>query len=211
MKRDDFEQLVSAWLDEPQREDLRRQIEQTAASDPQWARELDEWQRFEALLARRLPDLPALDWSRLQDRVRIAIDADATGAEQDAALDTLLRRPPHLEHSVDWPRFRARVVAAAVAGRPGRGIRQRRWLVGVAGVAAAAAGLFWTFMPEAGPGTQPPGLAAVTLSGPAARPSGGVVEVRVAISRAPAEAPERFFTIDPPDRGSVSDETDNYY
>lgn len=111
MNPDAFENLLSAWLDDPQNAELLRQVSAAAESSESLRRLRDEWLRVDALL-RAAGDCDArVEWVRLQERIRAAI-ADEAGAA-DADVDALLTEgtaPP-----VNWARQRERILAAVAA------------------------------------------------------------------------------------------------
>ncbi len=217
MNRDAFEQLVSAWLDEPDRADLRTRIEAAAQADPELARLLNEWRRFDDLFRHGVPEAGGVDWTLLKTHVATAIDRNIlTEQARDHALDEALRGLPGVDSRVDWPRFHERI-ASALTRSAGQAASHRRRYTMVAGGAvmlAAAAALIFAFLPVAGPGVGSPGLALVTLGPPPAAQPGlasGVAYARITTGR-PAEAqPERFFVIDPVKAAAPSNEAPDYY
>jgi len=136
----EFEQLLSSWLDEPQRQDLAATVEHAAAANPALARLREQYVRLERL-ARSLPG-PKVDWTRLCQRISAAVDEAGVGeAAEDARLDEQLRQLlPEISTRVDWHRLRDRLVAAVVREDARRRAARRTWrLVGAGGLLAAAA------------------------------------------------------------------------
>jgi len=218
MNREDFEQLVSAWLDEPGRADLRALIDTAVRENPRLAAVLDEWRRLGGLLRRDARELDNIDWSEQQARISFALHNAASVADADAedeALDAVLRGLPRVDDLVDWSRFHGRVsTAVARAARPGAARRRRhRWIAGAAGVLAAAAALLLAVIPNTGPPVPSAGMVRVTVSGPppCAAAYEGVAYVRVADMGPPKEQPEVFFMIEPIKTTRPSDETAGYY
>jgi len=141
MDRAAFEQLVSEWLDDPGRLELRAQLEAAIATDPELARVRNEYVELDALL-RRTPDaLCNVDWGGLRAQA-IAAAEGVAGSEMDAELfDAHLRAAlPGIDERVDWRRLRARLsnaVDSATAGPPVP--RVIRWRAAGTAVALAAA------------------------------------------------------------------------
>jgi len=218
MDRLAFEQLVSAWLSEPDRADLRAQIDAALAAQPELAAIFDEWRRFDALLARGWSTPANVNWPRLKDRIVANLDQpQAIDAEPDDALDSVLRDLPSLDARIDWSRLHGRI-SQAVARSTGTAARRRRLYTGLAATAAsltAAAALLLAFLPHGAPPTAPAGLVRVTLSPPATVRStadAGVAFARISAPSATAAAPQRLFVVDPlimPAEPSV--ETAGYY
>lgn len=203
MERLAFEQLVSAWLSEPERADLRRQIDAAIAGQPELAAVFDEWRRFDALLARGWPTPANINWPRLKDRIAARLDQpDAADTESDEALDAVLRGLPTFDARIDWPRLRGRI-SQAVARSAGSAASHRRVYTGVAATAASlavAAALLLALLPHSASPTAPTGLVRVTLSPPATVQSNadaGVAFARVSAPPAMAAAPQRLFVVDP--------------
>ncbi len=199
MRRDEFEQLVSAWLDEPERLDLRERIEAAVAAHPAYAALLAEWRAFDEKLRAQAPAPGAIDWRRVEQRVSGAIDRDDSAEHR---LDELLAWPTSLEDRVDWVRQRARIMAAAtVTAVPARR-RRARLIAGALTAFAAAAALLLSFVPTRGPVHVPApaagGVARVELHESPA-PASGVArfEISGGPATAPPPEPERFFVLDP--------------
>jgi hypothetical protein len=194
MDREAFEQLVSAWLDEPERGELRARIEAAVRDDPELLVIWDDWRRVAEVLGRMPPVVQQVDWPRWSARVSAAVEADA--AAVDGRLDALVGAPAAMER-VDWARLHGRI-SAAVRRERASGVRRRvRWVVGAtAGAAAAAAGLLLVLRAEPEAIDMPRGSVKVVLARPAALTEG----TAIAKISAPAEVaaqPAEFFTVDP--------------
>jgi hypothetical protein len=162
MNRETFEQLLSEWLDEPERDDLRARVEAALAETPALASIRDQWQRLDQLVRSAFPGGGRVDWSHFRRRV----DADLETSGTEATLDERLRRLTAVEHRVDWPRLHHRI-SRAVADAAGT-TRLTRFpirRVGVALAAAAALALMFTLPTQ--PPTEPTGFARVFVSSPA--------------------------------------------
>jgi hypothetical protein len=158
MDREIFEQLVSQWLDEPERDELRTQVEQAAAESDELARLWDEWLRLHQLVRDALPGTESVDWAAFRQRVGAAVHTSAPGRD----LDEHVRRTTDIEGQVDWSRLRARIAqAVADADRAPTVIRfpTRRVLAGAAVLMAAAAALVFMFALPARLPTAPTGFA----------------------------------------------------
>ena len=81
MNRDQFQQLVSQWLDQPQNHELRARIEAAAAESPELARLKDEWVALDRLVRRATPTVQALDWERLQQRIAQQVQHEVPAEE----------------------------------------------------------------------------------------------------------------------------------
>jgi hypothetical protein len=210
MTRKAFEELVDAWLAEPQRHDLRRQIDAAVAADPALAAVVEQWRRFDELLQRGCTD-PRVHWDRLKEHILAAVSA--RDSADDELLDTALRTLPPVDARVHWPRFHARVMAAVSRGRIAAATRRRRYTRVVAGAAtllAAAAALFLAFLPRPVPVTGPVSIVRVQLMAPPAN-AGGVVSVHIVSAASSAASPERFFAVDPMPKPEASNETVGVY
>ena len=218
MTREAFEQLVDAWLAEPQRADLKAQLDAAVRAEPQWAALLDEWQRFDQLWQRGSAAPEGVNWGRLKTRILTAVQQDADA--KDELLDAALRAMPAVDDRVHWPRFHARVMAAVTrstvpwASRPqDAATRRRRYTRVVAGAAtllAAAAALLLAFLPRTAPMVTPASVLRVGMGAPPSN-GGGVAYVRIAGGPVTAAPPERLFDIDPLPPTAPSDETAGYY
>jgi hypothetical protein len=202
MTREQFEELLSAALDEPHRRDLHEQIAAACDRRRDLAELRDAWFRLDARL--RAGGLPVerVDWPRLAARIQAAVRATsiAAPADTDAALDELLARQSPLPE-IDWQRFGDRVSVRARAARhtPTAASRWLRWAP-LGGLAAAAAIALVIFVSRPNPpGGAPPtaaaplGVARVLVARPLALPAdlaeAGVAAVRVATLPAGGAAP----------------------
>jgi len=215
MNRDAFEQLVSAWLDEPERTDLQRQVEEAVRLDANLVPVLEQWRRFDEAFSGQARELHGVDWTKLKTRISAAIDAAPANTPDEDALDTALRNLPSIESRVSWPRLHERIVAAL--RRSDQHILRRRWRVvlgtaAVAGLAAAAA-LVLTILPNPSAPPLSSGVVRVTVGMPTATAgtSTGVAYARVSVTEAAHDQPQRFFSMDPIQQPAASDETAGYY
>ena len=164
MDPDTFEQLVSQWLDSPERHDLRAQIEAAAAKSEELVRLKNEWLRLDALVRSAAPSVEGLDWNRLHQSIQSGLDTP-----EAAGFDERLRSLTAVHQRVDWPRLRRRM-SQAVASASQRPMVERsplaRASAGVALVAAAAALVFMLTLP-ARPPAATAGFAQVRVSPPA--------------------------------------------
>ncbi len=166
MDREAFEQLVSEWLDQPERDDLRRRIAAAEAKSPGLERLKDEWVRLDQLVRRVSSGVCHVDWHRFRQGIDQGLAPDSPG------FDEKLRELTGTEQRVDWPRLRERISRAVDrADRQPRVIRfpLRRVAVKLALFSAAAAVV----------------ALMVTLSLRSSKTSVGVAQVRVS---APTEA-----------------------
>lgn len=211
-----FEQLVSAWLDEPHRADAKHRIAAAIAATPALADERERWIRLDRLVRASFPPVPAIDQERLAARIAAAIDAELEDVTASDRLAAALAALPSVVRAVRWNRFRERVAAAIQrADRSRRSFRIRprsaRAFVGLA-AAALAALLLW---PRTSPSRNPPGIAtarivAVSAARSASPRADSFVRVQVLASAQPVEIaagtdhpPAEFFLmIDPPLRSA---------
>jgi len=220
-----FEQLVNAWLDEPQRADLQAAVAAECARDPRSARLRDEYVRVAALIERAARP-PAVNWDALHTRISARIDQCAAADKSADLLDGRLRALlPEVESRVNWPAFHARV-SQSVWDRSQRSapLRLRRWRTGaVAGLLAAAAVLLlYVGLPTVpDPTLQPapaPALVQFVVLPPAGvthEPTTRVMEITVCADADPdvpllalsepvevrpahTSAPEIYFMLEPP-------------
>ena len=162
MQPEQFEQLLSAWLDEPQREDLRQQIEAAVAATPEFGQLRDEWVHLHHLILGQATVSPALDWSRLQQRTSDRVAQEPLAASD---LDAALRTATNIEARVDWQQLRGRI-GQTIAGDASHGTTRRRstavrWAASL--LAAAAAVLLLVVLPSSPP-QEPQGIAAVAVT-----------------------------------------------
>lgn len=217
MQVEAFEQLVSAWLDEPQRAALRREIDAALQQQPELGPLLAQYERLEQRLRETPPAWPPIVWPNLYARI--------TAAVHEAAEDDVVARGlgalPALDGQVDWTRLQRRVSQAvrAQGGRRRRGGQVLRPFSAVAGLLATAATLaLFTFSAlhsrdDAAPAAPAaPMLArAVVLPPAVARPVSEAARlVHLAVLSEPASGgdvlipaerprgPRVYFTIEPP-------------
>lgn len=220
MQLDAFERLVSEWLDEPARDDLRRQIDAAITADPALQAVLDAWLRCDRLIKAPLVHLQDVDWPRLAAQIGTGVTKAARGEQDaDAALDAALHADPGIDDRVDWARLRVRI-STAIDQSTRQAAQRRRLYTMVAAAStmlAAAAALFLVLLPQRGTvviARPPAGVAIVRVSPLAATDAvgaHGVAYARVAAVGVTDEPAPRFFVIDPVKPAAVSDDTGGYY
>ena len=171
MDREAFEQLVSEWLDQPQRDDLRVLLEQALADNPAWVGLRREYTQLDRLIKQATSKMPAVDWPLLKRRIMAELTRAVVSHSDDAAFDERLRAAlPAFEGRVDWRAFgRHLSERIELETHIPRVIRLNRWRGTIAaGVLAAAAALLLMLTP---PTAQLPGRKA--------EPSPGYVRVEV--------------------------------
>jgi hypothetical protein len=225
MQRDAFEQLISDWLDEPQREDLRAQVVAAVQDQPELRDVLGEWRGLEPLLREHAPAPTGVDWERFAGRITSAVQADVPATDSDAALDALLRQPAVLDGRVDWDRQRTRIMAAVGVQTKGTDRRRVIWRGVVAGAVAAAAAVVLSLLPtpevvEPEDVVETPvgvAVAKVRVSGPRVLPlmrdaepaqpaADGVAVVRV-VARAERVTTEQILIVEPLEESSPASES----
>jgi len=214
MTREEFEQLVSEWLDDPGNEGLRTRIEAAIRDDSSLATVVEEWQRFDTTLQAGLPEPGDVDWGGMRAQIGEAIRAD--DEQQGDALDQLLRALPSPAGRVHWPQLRARIMSAVFAedAAAKRQRRRRRLFGGAAALLAAAAALWLALIPgsEDGVGDGPAGLVSVTVSAPTqdAGANDGVAYAQLAVAGDPEMTPQQYFSLEPV-RTAPPEDTAVYY
>jgi hypothetical protein len=136
MMRDDFEQLMSEWLDDSSNPVLTAQIEAAVRAHPELVVIRAEWLRVNECVRDALQPRSGVNFERYIEHLREAIDRDA-----ESGLDRLLAAGSVVDTQVDWHRFTQRVRSAldsAGTATP-RGPRVIRFAFGLGGLAAAAA------------------------------------------------------------------------
>lgn len=205
MTRDEFEFLLSQWLDEPERTDLGVSIADAVAAEPDLVIVRDEWMEFDRAMRKAVVRTPQVDWKRQAEHIRtLIIVGEETAGRADTRLDNLLRALP--TPAVDWERLRGRIASAAHGAGRRRGSYRVAWTAAV--TAAAAVIAFFTLRPPMPSGVQPKqamvAVAVVKHSSPVA--FGGSAQVRVTVGHVAGEAhapresaveSEFFLMIDP--------------
>lgn len=206
LSREEFEQLVAALLDEPRRADLRARLDAAVAAQPELAALFEEWRRADALLRAGLPALPPLNWTRIQERLAGAVEADARAADaEDAALDAALAQMSRFEAPLDWHHVAQRV-SAAVAASDSVARRRRlypRVAAGVSVLLAAAAALWFAIVPGPKTNSLPP----PSLGDPR---TDGIAVAVISIPAAAAAQPQQLLIVDPY-VSAASDDSTGYY
>ncbi|MBL8877776.1 MAG: hypothetical protein JNG88_01550 [Phycisphaerales bacterium] len=155
-RREELERLLSDWLDEPGRDELRARIDALVGSDAELIAVRRVWLRMRAAI--QAP--PRVNWTAQHERIMAALP---TGLRSDEQLDERLAaglRVTAEAAPIDWKKLQARVIdaleGAGSATSDAKGIEAirtaaprivrfpvwRRTLAGI-GVAAAAALAVW--------------------------------------------------------------------
>jgi hypothetical protein len=216
MNHEQFEQLVSAWLDAPDDLALRERIEAALRADPARAAEFAEWQALDRVIRAGVPEPRGIDWDRLRAHIAAGVDA---ADDADVALDRVLAAEARLDRQVDWQRQRQHI-AAAIAAETRAAVRRRRaqWIGGLTTFAAAAAAVVLAILPAPVapvPVQASDAVVLVRVGGESGRDSfaaDSVAEVRIVAAALPAadDAP-RFFAIDPRQPTSTVEEVVSLY
>ncbi len=155
MTHEQFEKLVSDWIDEPGNADAANAVADAVAADPGLARIRDQWLALDGALRAGGTCAARVEWDRFRRRVMDAVhertphDEDANEA---ARIDAELRASTDLPAAVDWSRLKGAIV------RQVRKVRRRRlpavWRAAYSVAAVAAAGLLAVMVPwtRFGPG-----------------------------------------------------------
>jgi hypothetical protein len=218
MDREAFEQLVSTWLDEPEREDLHARIDAAVAGSAELAQLREAWLRLDRLVRQGAAGVERVDWERLRSRIVAA-------AETGDALSEGVRDLTDIEQQVDWPRLQRRIAeaVAVAAGAPPAVENQQptsgeapdatphvirfpfRRTAGVVAMLGAAAAVVLMLTLPAQRSTGPVGFAAARVTGPAdalAAVDHTHALVQVTVS-APAEAEDGIDEQRPRERSLV--------
>ncbi len=214
MNRQEFEQLVCQWLDEPGRDDLRLAVQAAVASHPQFSDLLEEWRRLDWLLRTGMGMLPAVNWNRLKERITTAIREPVGEADRsDETLDAVLRSLPNLDRRVDWSRLHRRITGS-ITRSEGQAAARRRLYVRVVAPATAllatAASLLLAWLPNVRPAVRPTGLAVALVGRPTGDTQAGVATAMVARLEGNLSS-ERFFMVDPVPSAEPLDELSGLY
>lgn len=149
-RREQLERLLSEWLDEPGREELRSRVDALVGDDAELIAIRRTWLRMNAVF--RAP--PRVNWAKQRERIMTMLPAAPLSSEQtDQQLDAVLRASSGAA-PVNWGQLQARVsqaVAAATGARRAeaadsplsepRIVRFPSWKRAIAGVGLAAAAL----------------------------------------------------------------------
>lgn len=159
MRPERFEQLVSDWLDQPQRADLREQIAAALRAHPELAKCKTEHEHLHDLLrdATASGAEAGVRWPRFRQETHARVREPRAST---VPSDDSLRRATTIGEQVDWDRFRADVMASIGAeSQPPRRIRFPRLMRFrlVASAAAAVVALFFLYpMAPTTPDSQQP-------------------------------------------------------
>ena len=77
MDRQVFEQLVSAWLDQPERGELRALIQDAVRENPARSALLKQWLRLWKHVRTALPEPPGVAWDHFRAQLSVALDCAA--------------------------------------------------------------------------------------------------------------------------------------
>ncbi|MFH1747627.1 MAG: hypothetical protein ABIG44_11345 [Planctomycetota bacterium] len=222
MNREDFEKLVSDWLDEPHSIELRTRLDSALASDSRLAQLRDELARVDSLIRTGLRVIPPVAWERLKARICKVIERLGSIPDMDARLDQQLRALPGVQAHVDWNAFQRKISRALdrESTQPSI-IRLGGWRGRVAaGVLAAAAALVLMFtwptsVTPPAESTRVTGLVTIELLPPTDGPSRSETSASIAqldivvdeplappLARSSSD-PEVFFMLEPPNLSLV--------
>ena len=170
MEREAFEQLVSQWLDQPDRADLRERIDLAVAADPELRALLDEWLRLDRVIRAAAHASHTVDWGNFRERIQSGIDE--TSAEE--RIERRIQEVTDISRRVDWNRLHERITQAVHEERTTPLILRipRRVTAAVSILAAAAAIVMMLTLPQplkqSSPSTR--GIARVAVSSAAEKP-----------------------------------------
>lgn len=214
MNCEQFEQLVSAWLDTPHDAALREAIAAAIAEEPGYAAVRDAWIRCEELVKVHAPQVAGVRFERLAAHVHAAV-ADAPPAD---GLDTLLGNLPDVSDRVDWDRLHQRVTTAVrQSHRVSRRWTPWRVATGFGALAAAAAVVFAVIQLTPSPAARQMhpvaqlGVQVAIALPPVLPASTGEVTVRVAVADTEVPPPTRIFMIDPVVSAAQTQESNDYF
>jgi hypothetical protein len=220
MSLEEFEQLLSEWLDEPQRADLVERMEAAVAESPALSHERQKWLSIDRAVRAALPSPVGIRHEEFAGRVSTALDAELDEAHEGNEIAAMLAATATLQSRVDWDRFRERVsgeIGSAVLPRRIIRFSWRRAGAVAALAAAAVVAAFLTFPPANTPAPGGPGLAFVRVpteqSGdiepadeePFARVTISAPDEPIELAAASvATPPEIHLRIDPPRRSRMN-------
>lgn len=171
MTHEEFEQLLSESLDDPQRVELRARVDQAAGESSEFAGLRTHWLRLHEVLATEPAFLNGVNWLAFQARIRalIALEAEAD-AQVMTRLTVELRSATELPAEFDVGRKSLRL-------KPSPTTRRRIWsIAGLVTAAAAAVALVVRW-----PSAPPIGSAVVAIVVPQSDSGGGVQFARMAV------------------------------
>lgn len=112
MTREEFERLLSDWLDEPLRADLYGLVESACAESPELANLREAWRVSHAITRETPAELRNVDWRAQRERISATIDGEiaAIMSPGKRELEDLVELAmPTL--GIDWKRQRAQITA----------------------------------------------------------------------------------------------------
>jgi hypothetical protein len=112
MTREEFERLLSDWLDEPLRADLYGLVESACAASPELVELREAWRKSHAITRDTPPALREVDWRAQRDSIRSTIDGEigAAMAQGKRELEDLVELAlPTL--GIDWKKQREQIAA----------------------------------------------------------------------------------------------------
>lgn len=186
MDREAFEQLLSAWLDEPDNAVARAELDEATAGDAELARLRIQYEALQRLLLAEPAALRSVAWEKLAARLKTQVGRAAAGGDEADRLDELLLALPGVERRVDWSALRRRIGEAIEQGRKNRDARRGRvWRLAAAVGTFAAAAALALFM------LRSPGGPPFSTSAPPAGPSAarGVARIEILVADGVAGIP----------------------
>lgn len=207
----EFEQLLSAWLDEPQRADLNARLAEALAEEPTRAALLREWQTLDRHVRALGHTAPGVNWPALHERICAAARAQPAAS----TLENALARLPGLDERIHWDRLRSRISAAVATADRQRHLSQRRFrqLLGVASALAAAAALVLAVLPATTPKSAPRGTIECSLvpPAPAKFPDEGIAYASIVIPAKSESQPEQLLHVDPIEANRAPEDVAGFY
>lgn len=135
-RREQLESLLSEWLDDPARDDLRARIDALVGDDAELIASRRAW----LLLHAAFLQSPRVNWTLQRERILAALPAAPRSVEDlDSRLDAALQ-VTGATAPVDWQKMKSGVMDAVAAQSDApRVVRFPVWRRRVAGLAVAAA------------------------------------------------------------------------